>query len=145
MLIDDVKSQMLQAMKDKDVLKKEILRVALGELQTQEARTGNSIEDAESEKVLRKLVKSNQETIDASEDQAVIEQLEKENAVLLELLPQTLSVEEIEKALEDEKDQIVNAGNDGQAIGLAVKTLKSKNATVNGSDVATAVRAIRSA
>jgi hypothetical protein len=41
------------------------------------------------------------------------------------------------------KDDIVAAGNDGQATGVAMKLLKSKGAAVDGKTVSAAVRKMR--
>ena len=45
MLKDEIKSQIIQAMRDKNVIRKEILRVVLGEFQTIEARDGQISEE----------------------------------------------------------------------------------------------------
>ncbi|MEM9694916.1 MAG: GatB/YqeY domain-containing protein [Myxococcota bacterium] len=143
MLFDDLKARLKQAMKERDAVAREVLRVAVGDLQTQEAR-GDTIDDQAVEKVLRKLVKSNGETIAAAEDDAQKATLRRENEVLEALLPQTLDVEGIIAALADEREAIVAAGNDGQATGVAMKALKRQGAAVQGKDVSIAVRQIRS-
>ena len=124
-------------------MKKEILRVALGEIQTQEARIGEGLSEEETEKILRKLIKSNQETIEASSDADVKDKLAREIEILSGMLPQTMSIAEIEAALADHKEAILGAPNDGAAIGMGVKALKSAGAVFDGSDAAQAIRAIR--
>ncbi|MBI1370790.1 MAG: hypothetical protein GC162_19320 [Planctomycetes bacterium] len=143
MLIDEVKARMIAAMKAKDVLAKEILRVTLGDLQMTETRQARAITDEEAVAVIRKIIKSNEETIGLSGDPAVKEKLAKENEVLGDLMPKTLSVEQIVAALAPVADAIKAAGNDGQATGAAVKHLKSAGAAVEGKDVAVAVKQMR--
>src|SRR6186713_2456872 len=63
MLLDDIKARMFKAMKAGDVLEKEILRVAVGEITTEAAREGRKGSDEEAQAILRKLVKSNEETL----------------------------------------------------------------------------------
>lgn len=144
MLKDEMKSRMLEAMKAQRQVEKNILRVALGEVQTIEARTGGAASDDEVGKILRKLIKSNEESLAATEDATKRAALEEENAVLRPLVPKTLGPEEIAALLEPVKDAILGAGNDGQATGVAMKHLKGSGAAVEGKDVSAAVRALRS-
>ncbi|MHC5010898.1 MAG: GatB/YqeY domain-containing protein [Planctomycetota bacterium] len=144
MLSDEIKKRMIQAMKDKQDLEKQILRVALGEIQTVESRTGKKASDEEAAALVRKLVKSNEESLAASEDEEQKQRLARENEVLKDLLPKTMDEGEIVDALEPVAEAIRAAGNDGQATGLAMKHLKAAGAAVTGKDVAHAVRKMRS-
>jgi uncharacterized protein YqeY len=143
MLLDEIKSRMFKAMKEGRIIEKEILRLAIGEITTDAARVGKSGSDEESQAILRKLIKSNAETLALTEDAARRADLELENRTLADLLPQTLTVEEIVVQLGAQKAAIVAAGNDGQATGIAMKFLKGLEVTANGKDVALAVKQIR--
>ena len=143
MLLDEIKTRMFKAMKEGRIVEKEILRVAVGEITTQAARAGSTGGDEEAQAIVRKLVKSNEETLALTEDAERRAALELENKTLGELLPKTLTVDEIVVLLQPAKDAIVAAGNDGQATGVAMKTLKASGAQVNGKDVSAAVRKIR--
>lgn len=143
MLSEEIKKRMLQAMKSGNTLEKEILRVALGEIQTQEARVSKAMSDEEAGAVLRKLIKNNQETLDVSESSEQKDQLAKEIAVLESLLPKALGVDEIVAALATVADAVKAAGNDGQATGVAMKHLKAAGAVVTGKEVTLAVKRMR--
>lgn len=143
MLLDEIKGQMFQAMKAGDVVRKEILRVAVGEITTEAARPGRKGDDEESQAILRKLIKSTEETLVSETDAEKRAVLERERAVLAEFLPKSLDVAAIVEALAAVHQAIRDAGNDGQATGVAMKELKSKGAVVNGKDVALAVRQVR--
>jgi uncharacterized protein YqeY len=127
---------------------KDLLSVILGDISTAEARGGKDVTDAEVEKLLRKMVESNTETLtqlkshNRGEDPKVAV-LEREMALLKALLPQTLDVEAIVKALEPVRADILNAKGDGQATGVAMKHLKSLSLSVQGQDVSSAVKQIR--
>lgn len=143
-LVEDIKGQVKDAMKSGDTVARDILRLALGEIQTAEARKAASLSDEEAGAAVRKLIKSNEETLSLSEDNAErAATLKKEIQVLTALLPKQLSVEEIVKALEPVKDAIVAAKADGQATGVAMKHLKSTGANVSGNDVGAAVKKLR--
>jgi len=142
MLIAQIKERMRGALKARRTLEKEILGVALGELETVEARKG-SLSDEEGFAIVRKLVKSNRETIEASESAEQKKTLEDEIAVLESLLPKALGPEQIEALLSPVKDAIKGAGNDGQATGIAMKTLKASGAVVDGKLVGEVVRKMR--
>ena len=144
-MIADIRAQMLQAMRDKDLARRDILRVLLGDLETTETRKGSAITDEECLQIVRKLIKSNDETLATKPDDATRAKLTKETEILSALLPKTMSVEKIVGALADQADEIRAAGNDGQATGIAMRQLKQAGAAVQGKDVSEAVRIIRSA
>ena len=143
MLLDTLKAQMFKAMKAGSLVEKEILRVAIGDITTEAAREGRKGDDEESQAILRKLIKSNEETIAAINDSAQRGVLEEEIRILAAFLPKSLSVDEIVAALSPVADAMKAAGNDGQATGVAMKHLKSTGAVVNGKDVAFAVKRLR--
>lgn len=143
MLRDEIRKQMIAAMKAGKTLEKGVLKLALGEIQTLEARTGEELSDDKAAGLLRKLIKSNTESLEATEDADKRATLEQEIAILDALLPKTLGPDEIAAALDAVKDAILAAGNDGQATGVAMKHLKAAGASVTGKDVSEAVRAIR--
>lgn len=143
MLVDEIKKRIRQAMKDGHSVEKEVLRVALGEIQTAEARGTETSSDETAAATVRKLIKSNEETAGLTEDAGRKSVLEQEIAVLRSLLPQGLSVDAIVQALAVVRDPIRAASNDGQATGIAMKHLKAGGSSVSGKDVAEAVRRLR--
>jgi uncharacterized protein YqeY len=142
-LLDQLKARMFQAMKAGNVVEKEILKVAIGEITTDAARPDKKGDDAEAQAILKKLVKSNEETIAVSQSEAQKQTLRDEIEVLLAFLPKTLGVPEIVAALAPVAEAVKAAGNDGQATGVAMKHLKSQGVEVNGKDVSAAVRQMR--
>ncbi len=145
MLVDEIKKRVVQAMKDNDTVAKDILRLALGEIQTSEARSGRPATEEEAVGALRKLVKSNEETLSMSTDDAQKATLLREIALLGAFLPATMTTEAILAALAPVKDAIVAAKSEGQATGVAMKHLKSTGATVSGNDVGVAIKQLRGA
>ena len=143
MLIDEIKKRSMQAMKDRDTVAKEVLRVALGEIQVAEARANRDATDEEAMAAVRKLIKSNEETRAVSTDEAQKATLTREIEVLSALLPKSLGVDEIVAALEPVREALRAAKSDGQATGVAMKHLKSTGAVVSGNDVSAAVRQLR--
>jgi len=144
MLIETIKKRIVVAMKAKNRQERDILKVVLGDLQIQETRKGDSLADTEAQQIIRKVIKGNQEMINAVDDPSVVERMNQEIAILNTLLPQSLSVDEIITALNPVNEAILAAGNDGQATGVAMKHLKSSGAEVQGKDVSAAVRQMRS-
>jgi hypothetical protein len=139
---EDIKKRTLEAMKAKDEVARDVLRLAAGEIQMTEVRANKELSEDEAVAVVRKLVKSNEETLShASGDRA--EALKKEIAVLTEILPKAMSIDDLVKALEGQKDAIRAAGNDGQATGVAMKHLKASGLSANGKDVGEAVKRLR--
>jgi len=145
MLIDQIKARMFQAIKSGAHVEKEILRVAMGEITTEAARPGRQGNDEEALAILRKLLKSNEETLASTTDAEKRAVLTQEMEILAAYLPKSLSVEEIAQALAPVAAQIKAAGNDGQATGIAMKQLKSGGLVVNGKDVTLAIKELRKA
>ena len=143
-LVDTLRKQALEAMKAKDTVATTILRLAQSEIQATEARAGKTLTPDEELAVVRKLVKSNEETLAASPGDAERSAtLRRENDSLTALLPKGLSVSDIQALLEAVRDPIRAAANDGQATGVAMKHLKAQGAQASGADVAVAVKALR--
>ena len=135
---------MFQAIKAGENVEKEILRTAMGEVTS----TGEEPSDERVIKVLKKLVKSNLETLRAaaSEEQKVT--LQREIETLEEFLPETLSPQAIVDLLAPVADAIRAAKADGPAIGLAMKHLKALHdegeaAEAESADVRAAVQQLR--
>lgn len=142
MLADEIKTRMFAAMKAGRIVEKEILRVALGEIQTILSRQGTLTED-EVGAIVRKLIKSNRETLDVATDPGQRAALEEEITILESLLPRALDAAGVSAALAGVTEAIRAAGSDGQATGIAMKTLKSQGTTVDGKLVTEVVKALR--
>ena len=142
-LVEDIKKQITGAMKSGDAVARDILRLALSEIQTAEARKNAPVSEDDAIGAVRKLIKSNEETLNLTTDAERGAILKQEIVVLAALLPKQLSVDDIVAALAAQRDAIKAAGNDGQATGIAMKHLKSTGASVSGNDVGAAVKKIR--
>jgi uncharacterized protein len=142
MLVDEIKRRITAAMKAGNTVEKDILRLAYGEVQTAEAR-GTAVSDEGVAAIVRKLIKSNEETLAATAEGDARRLLAEENVVLASLLPKSMSIADIVEALAPVREAIKAAGNDGQATGAAMKHLKGAGAVVNGKDVTEAVKQIR--
>lgn len=143
MLVDEIKKRITTAMKDGDTVARDVLRLALGEIQTAEARKNAPATDDDAAAALRKLIKSNEETLGLAGEGERAETLRREIEVLSGLLPKEPSVDDVVAALTPEHDAIRAAKNDGQATGIAMKHLRSAGQTASGSTVALAVKKIR--
>ena len=143
MLTDEIKKQMRAAMQARDEVGKNVLGLALGEIQTGEARANRPLNEAEATAVVRKLLKSNEETLTLGGESAGAASLRRENEILSALLPKSMSADDITGALAPVADAVRGAKSDGQAMGVAMKHLKASGAVVEASDVQAAVAQLR--
>jgi uncharacterized protein YqeY len=143
MLTDEIKKRAMAAMKAQDTVTRDVLRLAQSEIQAAEARAGKTFSDDEQAQIVRRLIKSNEETLALTTDAERKGALEKELEVLRALLPKALDVAAILAALASEAEAIRAAKSDGQATGIAMKHLKSTGAVVTGTDVGEAVKKLR--
>lgn len=141
MLIDQVKQRMFQAMKAGNVLEKEILRTAIGEV----TRSGDDPTDERVLGVLKKLVKANQETLESATAADQRSELEREIQVLETFLPATPGPDQLRTLLEPVAEQIRGAAGPGPAMGIAMKFLKAANVSAESRDVQAALVALRKA
>jgi uncharacterized protein YqeY len=144
----DLQAQLKEAMKARNELAKNLLRIVMGEVSTVKARTGKELADAEVHGIIRRIIAGNNETRKELEQRGqtsheAYARLAQENSYLETLLPKTLDQAAIKKELESIAAELKAAKNDGQATGTAMKHLKQKGLAVLGEDVAAAVRQIR--
>ncbi|MDP3277981.1 MAG: GatB/YqeY domain-containing protein [Deltaproteobacteria bacterium] len=139
MLFDDVKKRMMAAMKAHNTVEKEVLRTAIGEI----TATGGPTHDEIVLAVLRKLLKSNRDTLALATDETQKSTLLQEIAVIQDFLPKAMDPAMMVDVLAPVADAIRAAANEGQATGIAMKHLKSVNAVVESSDVKAVVSKIR--
>jgi uncharacterized protein YqeY len=143
-IVDELKARMNEVLRGKDEVAKNIYRLAYSEVQLASARLGKDVSDDEAIAILKKLVKSNEDTLAVATEAQQRDALAREIALLSAMLPKTLGVPEIVAALAPVADAIRAAGNDGQATGVAMKHLKSMAASVDGKTAAAAVKQMRS-
>jgi uncharacterized protein len=142
-IIDTLRKKALEAAKAKDSVASTILRLAQGEVQMLEVRLGRDSTEEEGFGAIRKLLKSNEETLQSSEgEKAAI--IQREIEILSALLPKALSVDELAAALVEVADAVRAAAADGPAVGVAMKHLKTKGIAAQGADVTAAVKKLRS-
>jgi uncharacterized protein YqeY len=148
-ITDEIKARMLAAMQGRDAVAKNILGLALGEIQTAEARANRALGEDEAMAVVRKLVKSNEETLGhvahEKDDPSRAADLKREIEVLSSLLPKALSADAVAEALGPVTEALRAAKSDGQAMGVAMKHLKASGAVVESAAVQEAVKKVRSA
>lgn len=144
-MFDQLKSDLLDARVSKNEVKRDILRVLIGELQTLQGRASKVGEPTNEVIVstINKLIVANEETLKAGGPPV----LEAENEWLRSYLPNYLPIDEIEAFFLNndgpEFEQIREAKNEGAAIGVATKSLKAASIWARSADIITVVRKIR--
>jgi uncharacterized protein YqeY len=144
----DLRLKLQEAIKAKDDLARDLLRVVLGEVSTRQARSGKEPADSEVHGIIRTIITNNNQTRQELEQRGqtgheAYARLARENAYLQTLLPQSLGPDAIMRELQPLTAELKAAKNDGQATGLAMKHLKQRGLAVLGEDVAAAVKEMR--
>jgi uncharacterized protein YqeY len=144
----DLQAMLKEAVKSRNDLARDLLRVVMGEVSTRRVRTGKEPSEEDVYGIIRKLIASNAETRKELEQRGqtgheAYERLGRENAYLGGLLPRGLDRAAVRKELEPIAADLKGAKNDGQATGLAIKHLKQKGLAVPGEEVAAAVKELR--
>jgi uncharacterized protein len=143
-LQDDLQARVIAAMKSGDHATRDTLRTVLGEAKMEAVRRKGEVSDEIILAVARKAVTALKETIPlARKDGRNTTPQETELALLESLLPRAWDREAIAAALAPHRDEIRAAKSDGQAMGVAMKVLKSQGATTSPEDVKAVVAATR--
>jgi uncharacterized protein len=143
-LQDDLHARVTAAMKSGDNATRDTLRTVLGEAKMEAVRRKGEVSDEIILAVVRTAVTGLKETIPlAKKGQRDTAQQEAELALLESLLPRAWDREAIAVALAPHRDEIRAAKGDGQAMGVAMKVLKSQGATTSPDDVKAVVAAAR--
>lgn len=135
-----MKDNLKKAMFEKDEIKKNILRVALGEvgqLEMSKQQGNKPVSDEQIAKILRKLLQSNLETLENTPVGDRRHILESENIILDSLLPKQLTQDEIRAKLEG-----VDLPAGKAAMGVAMKLFKEQGDFVDGNDVKAVVESL---
>lgn len=155
MITDQIRTDMLAAVKSRDNPKRDILKLVLGEIDLQVARTGVQLSDDRVFQIIRKILDGLQITLDEMNKRAKtikdfdffkITAIENEYAILSPYLPKMLTLDEIVQALPDEiKVQIKSSTPEdyGKMTGTVMKYLKGKGLSVEGNSVKLAILNIK--
>lgn len=161
MIVQTLKTQLLEARKAKNELAKGVLSVVLGDIQTLEGSKSQSgpVTEGQAEKIIQKMIKSNQETMSE-----IRKMLAKEPRPLFdpevaakfgkpwEEGPQefrfqipTCTKEEMKACLMFSAafEDVLKAKSDGQATGVAMKALASLEGSKDGKIVMEIVKELR--
>jgi uncharacterized protein YqeY len=141
MILDNIRASIKEGMKSKATDKIALLRLVVGTVQQDGDESDSTVE-----KIIRKLIKSNKETLDmvtqslepgaqVSDETA---KLISEIGILETFIPQTMTVEDIISFIT--KENIDVSSNDGKAMGAVMKAIKAFGLIAQGSDVKLAIQ-----
>jgi len=146
-MIEQMKKEIILATKSGDTIKKNILKLVVSEVQLEESRRNKPLKDQEIENIIKKFIKNIEETMsymknkDPYKENPPMELVEEITQLML-WLPIKASKKEIEEALTEHCSSVIIGKNKGQAMGIAMKTLKAIGLSVDGKDVEEVVNEI---
>lgn len=117
-LLQEIQVSRVYYRKEQSTVEFNILTLLVGELETSSKRDGSVITDEKVVTAIKKLIKSNNETMKLT---GTSEKLELENKTLAQFLPEEMSKEEIEAALSK-----VGFSTIGEAMKFMVTNYKGK-------------------
>lgn len=136
-----IKKDMVQAMKDRDDLKKTVLRTFSSEFKNAEIDKGAPLEDIDVVKVLSKLEKQRKDSIQAYQEagrEDLVTSEESELAIIQSYLPAKLSDEELSQLVDDAIAELGEGANFGSVMKLVVNKAQGK---ADGNQIKTIVQA----
>lgn len=130
MLEQEIKTRIIQAMKEKDAVTRDVLRVACGEC---ERSYPDKRDDNAFIATIKKVLKGIESSLDNIGDSRpeMKEQLSKEKLVLESFLPKTMTQDEVRKYIADKGIQVDAALGEGRCIGNVMKSLKADGLSVD--------------
>jgi uncharacterized protein YqeY len=134
MIEKSIRDGAIEAMKNKDEVKKNILRVVIGEV---DRLPGSGRTERDWISVIKKLVNSLNSTIESagSTRPELVTSMKREKEILEGFLPKPMTVEDIRRFI-IEKEIVINSSiGEGRAMGSVIKALKTTDYDFNPSDV----------
>jgi len=141
-MIEQMKEEIVKATKQRDDVKKNILKLVVSEVQTREARQNKPITQKEFEGILKLFIKNNNEIMFYSKNSKNSMKLMQENAILSLWLPRQVSGKELQSIVSVFTDKIKSSDNTGQAIGLVIKGLTG-NYSFDNKEIKSIIEQIR--
>lgn len=136
-----IKEDLLSARRNKDTQSLKLLSTLLGETQR---HIPPAERDEEIVPVLRKMVENLRSTANLlSPDDSRLAEYHWQEKQLQRYLPKELSSDDIKNKLDHVKNDICSAKSEGQAVGLAMKELKSQGILPEGKLVKQVVQSLR--
>ena len=139
-LKDTIRQQITASTKNREDVKKNVLKVVLGEIDTLESRQGKQFTDDDCCRVIKKTLQGIEEMLGYKPGDP---KFEAEKAVLQSFLPPEMSLHDLKVSLTAVTGEIRAAKSDGQATGIAMKFFKEHKISVDGSAVKKVVALIR--
>jgi uncharacterized protein YqeY len=137
MIEETIRQNITKAMKDKNDLAKNVLRVVLGQIQNDSS--SKQLSENDKLTIIRKLIKSNNITLSEMEKETnwtdtwktrAIE-LKTENSILTDLLPKSMNESELIEFIKKNSIDLSLIKNIGQGIGMIMKELKKADLQVD--------------
>lgn len=130
-LIEQIRRDMFNSSKEGNVSASQILKMALASIKNEEIRKGETLEDAEVEKILRTEVKKIKDSIEQYEKMGredLKEEEEKQLEVLEKYLPKLMSEDEVRRVVEAKASElgITSVSDMGRLMGAVMKDLNGK-------------------
>lgn len=128
---DQIKKDLVQAVKASDEVQKGVLRMAVAEFRNQQIDKKGALIDDEAVSVLRKMVKQREEAKESFREggrEEAMAKEEKEIEILKIYLPKQIDREEVKKKVETVVSEMgeVSAKDFGRVMGAVMKELKGK-------------------
>ena len=126
--IDEIRSEMVVAMKAKDKERKDVLSLLLGELKNVEINNRTPLTDEEGNQVILKQIKQLKETLSLTpaDRTDIINECNFSIKVLQEYAPQMMNETEIKKVIEETLTELSIAVATGKDKGAIMKVLMPK-------------------
>ena len=139
-----LQGMLVDAYKGGDSVKKALLQTILGEISNKEVIRGKTFTEDEIQKLMRGIREGNRQTLSLlnGKDHPSKNKLESENSILDSLIIEPISVDKICNECQSILPQLQSVNNK-QAIGIAMKHLKTQGYIVLGDDVKAAIDIIR--
>lgn len=122
-----IQKEMFQALKDKDPVKKETLRLLLSEMKNEEIKLQKELKEEDIIRIIKHSLKKRQEALELFQQgnrQDLVEKTQKEIKVLEAYLPKQLPKEELEKIVLDTIQEV--GATTQRDTGKVIKAILSK-------------------
>ena len=130
-MLEKLKDDLKQAMRDKDILKRDTIRLIMSGIKQIEVDQRREVTEEDVIKLIQKGVKQREDAINFAKDggrEDLVEQNQAEIDILSSYLPKQLSDEELKEAIKQiiQKVEATSMKEMGKVMGVATKELSGK-------------------
>jgi uncharacterized protein YqeY len=143
-ILENIKARIITAMRQKDEVLRDSLKMLLGEVQTNELKDKKAFDDSNVQKTAAKICAEMSQTIEKGKQVGKdVSYFEKQVAIISEYSPKFCTIDAVRKCIKLEDHVKIKEAKEGPAFGIVSQMLKKLNLNAMPDDVKMVIHEIK--